>query len=128
MPAIIGFSPPRRIPGYNLCRGFGILFIHHRGRRTGNPRRNPGQHSLGDFGFRFAGACANGNEALELIERDAPDVVMTDTNMPFMDGLTLSERIKAVARRPRCSPDGYDDFEYARKALQLKCTTSYSSR
>jgi two-component system response regulator YesN len=74
-----------------------------------------------DFGFRFAGACANGNEALELIERDAPDVVMTDINMPFMDGLTLSERIKAVAPATKVLIlTGYDDFEYARKALQLQ--------
>jgi len=51
-----------------------------------------------ELGFRFAGACANGNEALELVERSPPDVVMTDINMPFMDGLTL-EPLKVVSTR-----------------------------
>lgn len=74
-----------------------------------------------EFGFRFAGACSNGSEALELIERDPPDVVMTDINMPFMDGLTLSERILAVAPATKVLIlTGYDDFDYARKALRLQ--------
>jgi len=74
-----------------------------------------------ELGFRFAGACADGGEAIELIERDAPDVVMTDINMPFMDGLTLSERILAVSPSTKVLIlTGYDDFEYARKALQLQ--------
>jgi two-component system response regulator YesN len=75
----------------------------------------------GDLGFAFAGACTNGFEALELAERLRPDVVMTDINMPFMDGLTLADRLLSV------SPDtklliisGYDDFEYARAALRLQ--------
>jgi two-component system response regulator YesN len=74
-----------------------------------------------ELGFAFAGGYANGTEALEAVEREAPDAMMTDINMPFMDGLALSERVHAAA------PDtkililtGYDDFEYARKALQLQ--------
>jgi two-component system response regulator YesN len=74
-----------------------------------------------DLGFSFAGACANGYEALELAERIQPDAVLTDINMPFLDGLSFTDRLLTV------SPDtkvliisGYDDFEYARKAVQLK--------
>lgn len=74
-----------------------------------------------ELGFRFARACADGVEAIELIERETPDVVMTDINMPFMDGLTLSERILAVSPSTKVLIlTGYDDFEYARKALQLQ--------
>jgi len=73
------------------------------------------------LGFRFAGACADGAEALELIERDAPDVVMTDINMPFMDGLTLAERIQSLSPATKVLIlTGFDDFEYARKALKLQ--------
>jgi two-component system response regulator YesN len=74
-----------------------------------------------DLGFCFAGACADGYEALELAERIQPDAVITDINMPFLDGLSFTDRLLLA------SPDtkvliisGYDDFEYTRKALQLK--------
>ncbi len=74
-----------------------------------------------ELGFRFAGACANGNEALELAERCPPEVLMTDINMPFMDGLALSERLGSVAPATKVIIiSGFDDFEYARRALKLQ--------
>ncbi|MDR1950106.1 MAG: response regulator [Spirochaetaceae bacterium] len=74
-----------------------------------------------DLGFSFAGACANGFEALELAERIQPDVVMTDINMPFMDGLAFTDRLAALCPAAKVLIiTGYDDFEYVRKALQLQ--------
>ncbi|MDR2758644.1 MAG: response regulator [Spirochaetaceae bacterium] len=74
-----------------------------------------------DLGFSFAGACTNGFEALELAERIRPDVVMTDINMPFMDGLALTDRLLSVLPDTKVLIiSGYDDFEYARKALRLQ--------
>lgn len=40
--------------------------------------------------------CANGSEALELIRSEPPDIVLTDLQMPEMDGLQLVQKIKAV--------------------------------
>jgi adenylate cyclase len=46
----------------------------------------------GEFGFRFA---RDGTEALDLIAGgDAFDMVLSDINMPRMDGLTLLEKIQ----------------------------------
>lgn len=74
-----------------------------------------------ELGFRFAGACADGREALELAEREAPDVLMTDINMPFLDGLSLCERVAEVSPSTKVLIlTGYDDFDYARKALKLQ--------
>ncbi|AEJ20269.1 response regulator [Gracilinema caldarium] len=73
------------------------------------------------LGFAFKGAFSNGKEALEYIELNPPDVLITDINMPFMDGLVLSELV--LQRSPGTKVliiSGYDDFEYARKALQLQ--------
>jgi len=41
---------------------------------------------------------AGGAEALELLEREAVDAVITDVNMPGMDGFTLTEAIRCSAR------------------------------
>lgn len=44
-----------------------------------------------DFLFRFA---ANGKEGLDKIARSSYHVLITDINMPEMDGISLLERIK----------------------------------
>lgn len=74
-----------------------------------------------ELGFRYAGGCGNGVEAMDLVEQENPDVIMTDINMPFMDGLSLSEWV--LQHRPLTKVlilSGYDDFEYAQRALKLK--------
>ena len=46
------------------------------------------------FGFTVVGDAENGEDALEKIEALEPDVVLTDIRMPYMDGLTLAEKIR----------------------------------
>ena len=63
----------------------------------------------------------DGAMALELAERERPDILLIDIRMPIMNGLELIERIAAV--RSDCLiivVSGHDEFEYAKKALQLK--------
>jgi two-component system, NarL family, response regulator DesR len=40
------------------------------------------------------GSAANGEEAWQLIERDKPDIVVTDIEMPKLTGLELAQRIR----------------------------------
>ena len=73
------------------------------------------------MGFRVAGYAHNGAEALEMAEEEQPDVVMTDIKMPYMDGLTLSRRLKELY--PDCRIvifSGFDEFEYAKEAIELE--------
>ena len=73
------------------------------------------------MGFRVAGYALNGVEALEMAEDEQPDVVMTDIKMPYMDGLTLSRRLKELY--PDCRIvifSGFDEFEYAKEAIELE--------
>lgn len=72
-------------------------------------------------GFQVVAAHTNGEDGLEAIRQLRPQVVLTDIRMPFMDGLELTERLKAEL------PDiqiimmtSYDEFEFAQKALKLK--------
>ncbi len=74
-----------------------------------------------EIGFTVAGTAENGEEALELAESCEPDVVMTDIQMPFMDGLTLLKKLKEKIPDLRSVIfSGYDDFEFAKEAIRLE--------
>lgn len=71
------------------------------------------------IGMEVVGTAANGNEALDLIVRKAPDVAVVDINMPGLSGLDMIQHV----RRARISTDfiilsGYDTFSYAQTAIQ----------
>lgn len=68
-----------------------------------------------------AGEAEDGARALELIEETDPDIIITDMNMPVMDGTQLlpilterfpGKRIIVIS--------GYKDFEYMKQALTAK--------
>lgn len=74
-----------------------------------------------ELGFELVGDCENGSEALEVVDRLQPDVVLTDICMPFLDGLELARYISV--KYPRIKViilTGYDEFEYAHQAVKLK--------
>ena len=73
------------------------------------------------LGFSFAGACANGFEALELAERTRINAALIDINMPFMDGLTFAERLAEISPSTKALIiTGYDDIAHVRRALRLQ--------
>lgn len=75
------------------------------------------------LGFLVVGDAENGEDALEKLEQLEPDVIMTDIRMPYMDGLTLTARIREKYPSMKILIfSGYDDFEYAKQAIQLNVT------
>lgn len=48
------------------------------------------------LGFSVIGYANNGVKALEMVEEFQPDVVMTDINMPYMDGMELAGHILSL--------------------------------
>ena len=74
-----------------------------------------------EIGFTVVGTAEIGEDALELAENCEPDVVMTDIQMPFMDGLTMIRKLKEMIPDLRSVIfSGYDDFEYAKEAIRLE--------
>lgn len=72
-------------------------------------------------GYIVTDRAENGHEAMEMIERSRPDVVVTDIQMPFMDGLQLAEWTRENYPLTKIIIlTGYDEFEYARKAISLQ--------
>ena len=73
------------------------------------------------LGFSVVGYANNGVKALEMVEEFQPDVVMTDIKMPYMDGLELSNHIKADYPATKILIfTGFDEFEYAKEAIHLE--------
>ena len=74
-----------------------------------------------EIGFEVVASAENGQEALELQARVHPDVVMTDIKMPFMDGLTLTRKLKENRKNTKVIIfSGFDEFEYAKEAIKLE--------
>lgn len=73
------------------------------------------------MGFSVIGYANNGVNALEMVEEHQPDVVMTDIRMPYMDGMELSQRIRADFPATKILLfTGFDEFEYAKEAIHLE--------
>ena len=72
-----------------------------------------------DFSIGQISEAVDGFEALEFLERDNYDIVITDIRMPRMDGLMLCKSIREKGLRPSIVIlSGYDDFKYAQAAIQ----------
>lgn len=71
------------------------------------------------IGFRVVGEAENGIEALELVEREEPDLLLTDIRMPFVSGIELARQVREVRPTTQIAfLSGFDEFSYAQQAIQ----------
>lgn len=71
-------------------------------------------------GYEFCGEASDGELAFPMIQKQKPDIVITDIRMPFMDGLTLSRLIKKEMPWIEIIVlTGYEEFEYAKEAIRI---------
>lgn len=74
----------------------------------------------GAYGFELCCEAKNGVEALEKAVFFQPDIVLSDIQMPYMNGLILTEKLQEL--NPEISVvliTGNSEFEYARRAIKL---------
>ena len=69
--------------------------------------------------FQVIAECANGRQALEAIQRDKPDLVFLDVQMPRLNGLQVCEALVGASGSPPLVifVTAYD--EYALKAFEI---------
>ena len=64
---------------------------------------------------------ASGNEALEILKKEEPQIMVTDIQMTEMTGLELIKAAREVVPELRVIVlTGFDNFEYARQSLRLQ--------
>ncbi|UJF34846.1 response regulator transcription factor [Paenibacillus hexagrammi] len=68
----------------------------------------------------LAGEAIDGEQGIELVRREEPDIVITDLYMPGISGIEMIEQLRSEGYQGRfVILSGYTDFEYARQAIRL---------
>ena len=49
-----------------------------------------------DYGFCLVGNASNGLDALQLVEKHEPDLLLTDIRMPFISGIELARQVRVL--------------------------------
>ena len=66
------------------------------------------------------GVAGNGQEGLQHIVENQPDLVITDIKMPVMDGLEMLRKVQEAGLFPKVVVlTAYSEFAYARQAVKL---------
>lgn len=71
------------------------------------------------LGFKVVGEAGDGEEALGQIEKLQPDLMIIDINIPFINGIQLSFKVRKLYPEIKIIIlTGYDEFEYAQGAIR----------
>lgn len=72
------------------------------------------------LGIEVLAEAENGVEAWELFQKEQAAILLTDINMPHMDGIRLAQLVREHYPETRIVfLTGYDDFDYALSAVKL---------
>ncbi|MBU3110066.1 response regulator transcription factor [Clostridium lacusfryxellense] len=73
-----------------------------------------------EIGVEIIGTASNGLEALKLVKKLKPKIIITDIKMPVMDGLQLTQKAIEFDENVKIILlSGYGEFMYAQQAMRL---------
>lgn len=68
----------------------------------------------------ICGVASDSVEAINIAKKEQPNIIVTDINMPGINGLDMIEKIREdVPKAQGIVITGYDDFKYAIRAIKL---------
>jgi two-component system vancomycin resistance associated response regulator VraR len=78
--------------------------------------------------IELVGLASNGREAIEMVERHHPDVIILDLQMPVMDGWSASTHIKHI--EPKTQIIAYSSLEesQSKDAAQNQCLDAFCKK
>ena len=71
------------------------------------------------YDMEIIGQAENGRQAWDLIQKQVPDIILTDINMPQLNGIQLASLVRSLSTSAFGLLTGYDDFDYALSAVKL---------
>lgn len=72
-----------------------------------------------NLGVTIVGLAYDGLEALSIVRKEQPDILISDISMPKLNGIKLIKEMKKEKIKTKVIfLSGYQEFEYARSALQ----------
>ena len=72
------------------------------------------------YDMEIIGQAENGRQAWDLIQKQVPDIILTDINMPQLNGIQLASLVRETYSQVHLVfLTGYDDFDYALSAVKL---------
>lgn len=73
-----------------------------------------------EMDLKLAACVANGQEALSYLEQHPVNILITDIEMPVLDGIELIKQTKKLETPPEILVlSAYNDFDYVRQAFKL---------
>ena len=74
-----------------------------------------------EYNIEIAGEAADGDYGLEMARAIHPDIILTDVNMPNLDGISFIRTIREERNNAQIIfISGYDNYDYIRNALKLE--------
>ena len=84
--------------------------------------------ALEDRGYRIIEA-ADGAQAVEVAERERPEIILMDLQLPVLDGLAATERIRAIPELSETiivAVTAHQEADYRARALAVGCNAFVS--
>ena len=73
-----------------------------------------------EYDFEVVGEAVNGRQALEILKAKEVNIVLTDMEMPIMDGVALTAEIKKFYPNIKVvALSAFDDFSFVKESMRL---------